>query len=121
MARRVLVVEDHPDGREMLRFLIQVWGHDVQVADDGPDGVQAALAWRPDVAIVDIGLPGLNGFEVALQVRAALHGRITLIALTAYCQPEDRRRAFEAGFDHFLAKPADPVELARLVQEAPAR
>jgi CheY-like chemotaxis protein len=114
-ARRVLIVEDNPDSRTILKMLLEVWGHEVEAAEDGREGVAKALAWRPEVAVVDIGLPYLDGLQVAAQVRSALGRAVRLIALTAYAQPEDRRRAFAAGFDFFLAKPADPDQLARLV------
>jgi len=113
-SRRVLVVEDNPDSRETLRTLLELWGHHVEVAGDGRQGVEKALDWRPEVAVVDIGLPLLDGYEVARRVKAALDG-VRLIALTAYGQPQDRRRAFEAGFDIHLTKPADPDELRRLL------
>jgi CheY-like chemotaxis protein len=114
-ARRVLIVEDNPDSRAILKMLLEVWGHEVEAAEDGREGVAKALAWRPEVAVVDIGLPYLDGHQVAAQVRSALGKDVRLIALTAYAQPEDRRRALDAGFDFFLAKPADPDELGRLV------
>ena len=113
--RRVLIVEDHPDARESLRLLLEFWGHQVEVAADGLRGIQVALAWKPEVAIVDIGLPLLDGYEVARQLRAALDAPIRLIALTAYRSPEDIRRAREAGFDIHLAKPADPGEIRHLL------
>jgi signal transduction histidine kinase/CheY-like chemotaxis protein len=113
--RRVLIVEDNPDGRETLRLLLQLDGHQVEVAPDGPLGVKKALAWRPDVALIDIGLPGLDGYDVARQVRAALGNRVRLIALTGYGQPHDRRRALEAGFDLHLVKPVDPEMLRGLL------
>jgi CheY-like chemotaxis protein len=111
----VLVIEDSPDCRESLRMLLEGWGYQVDVAGDGLEGVQKALAWRPEVAVVDIGLPLLDGCQVARRVRDALHDHIRLIALTAYATAADRRRALAAGFDHFLAKPAELDELARLV------
>lgn len=114
-SRRVLLVEDNPDSRQTLRMLLEVWGHHVEVAEDGGVGVEKALTLRPEVGVVDIGLPVLDGLQVARRVRAALDDRICLIALTAYSQPEDRRRALEAGFDHFLSKPADLEELARII------
>ena len=113
--RRILLVEDNPDGRETLRLLLTMWGHQVKVAGDGVQGVRVALDWKPEVAVVDIGLPLLDGYQVARQVRGALHDDIRLIALTAYAAPEDRRRAFEAGFDAHMAKPADLDELSRLL------
>ncbi len=114
-SRKVLVVEDNAEGREMLCVLLQVWGHQVQAAADGVQGIEKGLAWRPEVAVVDIGLPHMDGYQVARRLRTALHDDIFLIALTGYCQAEDRRRAFEAGFDVHLAKPADLDELSRLV------
>ncbi len=113
--RRVLVVEDNPDGRETLRVLLQMWGHEVRVACDGQKGVEEALSWRPEVALVDIGLPVKDGYEVARQVRSALERDVFLVALTGYGQPHDHRRAFEAGFDAHLVKPAEPEELRGLV------
>ena len=113
--RRVLIVEDHPDGRQALALLLRLWGFEVEVAEDGPQGLGKALDWHPDVALLDIGLPGLDGYEVARRVRAALDGHIRLVALTAWGQPEDRDRALRAGFDVHLTKPADPVALSRLL------
>jgi PAS domain S-box-containing protein len=118
--RRILVVEDHADGREMLRLLLTLDGHEVEEAQDGAAGVDKALAGRPDAVIVDIGLPGLDGYEVARRIRASESGRrMTLIALTGYGQPEDRRRVAEAGFDAHLVKPMTPEALRRLI--APRR
>jgi CheY-like chemotaxis protein len=115
--RRVLVVEDHPDGRASLRLLLQFWGFEVEVAADGRAGLAKALSWRPDCAVVDIGLPLLSGFEVAEGARAALGRGIRLVALTAYGETEDQ--ALRAGFDDFLTKPADPDELARALGRGP--
>jgi len=115
---RILVVEDNHDGRESLRDLLELWGHEVETAANGPDGVEAALNYLPDVALIDIGLPGLDGNEVAQRIRAALDGdAMVLIAMTGYGQPEDRRRALQAGFEAYLVKPVDPDELARTLQE----
>jgi CheY-like chemotaxis protein len=114
-SRRVLVVEDNPDGRAILRTLLRMWGHLVEVAEDGAAGVRKALDWRPEVAVVDIGLPVLDGYEVARRVRAALGRDVFLIALTGYGSPEDRARAFAAGFDAHLTKPARPEELHTLL------
>jgi len=100
-------------------MLLETRGYCVQEAGDGQEGVRKALDWKPDVAVVDIGLPLLNGYEVARQVKAALDDRIRLIALTAYGRPEDRERAFQAGFDVHLTKPADPDELCRHLTHGP--
>ena len=111
-ARSVLVVEDNDDAREMLRYLLKLGGHEVHEAADGMAAVEAALDLRPDVAIVDVGLPGLDGYEVARRLRLAPGGdRFMLIALTGYGQPEDRARAAQAGFDAFLVKPVDLEQL----------
>jgi CheY-like chemotaxis protein len=118
---RILVVEDNPDGRESLRDLLEIWGHQVEVAETGPDGVRQALDSHPDVALIDIGLPGLDGNEVAQRIRSALDDdRMALVAMTGYGQPEDRRRALQAGFDAYLVKPVDPEELARTLHDVTA-
>jgi signal transduction histidine kinase/CheY-like chemotaxis protein len=116
VSRRILLVEDNPDGRETLRLLLQVWGHRVDVAEDGRQGLQKALSRRPEVALVDIGLPEMDGYEMAQKVRAALGRQIFLIAITGYGQPHDRWRALEAGFDVHLVKPFDPEALQELLQ-----
>jgi signal transduction histidine kinase len=118
--RRVLVVEDQPDAREVLRLALEMAGHQVFEAADGPHGIEAASRHQPDVALVDIGLPGCDGYEVARQVRQMADGRsIFLVAMTGYGQPEDRRRSEAAGFDVHLVKPINPERLndARLSVE----
>ncbi len=117
-SRRVLIVEDNADGRQMLSALLAAWGHQVEAAGDGAEGVRKALGWQPEVVFVDIGLPKLDGYEVARRVRAALHGRVRLIALTGYGSSEDRAQALASGFDTHLTKPADPEVLRRLVATA---
>ena len=87
-SRRVLVVEDCPDSRSSLRLLLELCGHEVEAAADGPEGLEKGLAWRPEVAVVNLGLPKLDGYEVARRLRAALGGRVALIALTGYDEPE---------------------------------
>src|SRR4051812_18643101 len=105
--RRLLLVEDNHDARTILQMGLELYGYQVEPAADGFEAVRKALDWRPDVAVVDIGLPGLNGFQVAEELRAAYGDDLLLIALTAYSDPERRRQAFESGFDVFLTKPAD--------------
>jgi CheY-like chemotaxis protein len=107
----VLVIEDNEDGRETISALLGILGHQVDTAEDGVQGVDKALSWHPDVALVDIGLPLLNGYQVAQRLRTALGHEVFLIAYTAYNQPEDRRRAFTAGFDAYLVKPVELSEL----------
>jgi signal transduction histidine kinase/CheY-like chemotaxis protein len=114
-ARVILIVEDGADNRETLQELLESLGHTVHVADDGVAGVERAVAVRPQVALVDIGLPRLDGFEVARRIRAALGADILLVALTGYGQPEDRARAVAAGFDAHLTKPMDFDALERLL------
>ena len=112
-ARHVLVIEDNADAREMLRLALELDGHRVETAGDGTTGVETALRTTPDLVLVDIGLPGLDGYAVARRLRAALGDRVTLVALTGYGQSEDRRRTSEAGFDAHLVKPVDPDVLSR--------
>jgi signal transduction histidine kinase len=116
ISRRILLVEDNSDARESLRWALEQMGHEILEADSGPTGVEAALAGRPDVALIDIGLPGFDGYEVAKRIRSAPQVcGIVLIALTGYGQPEDRRRAEQAGFDLHLVKPLDFDRLADLL------
>ncbi len=113
-SRRILIVEDQPDSRTTLRMLLELWGHDVEAVGDGLAGVERALNWRRDAAVVDIGLPGLDGWGVARRVRDALRDDILLIALTGYNRPEDRERSARVGFNYHLSKPAD-LETLRLL------
>ncbi|MBS1119037.1 MAG: sensor hybrid histidine kinase [Deltaproteobacteria bacterium] len=104
--RRVLVIEDNRDVAESLQDVLQLMGHDVRVAFDGSSGIAAAVEFHPDVVLCDIGLPGMDGYEVARQLRAddALSGAL-LVALSGYGQPEDRKRAADAGFARHVVKP----------------
>ena len=104
-SRHVLLVEDNSDNRASLRELLEFCGHRVDTASNGREGVERALELLPDLALVDIGLPELDGYAVAAQLRQELGPGIKLIALTGYGQPEDVRRALEAGFDAHIAKP----------------
>jgi signal transduction histidine kinase/CheY-like chemotaxis protein len=115
----VLLVEDSADAREILRMILELSGYLVTCAEDGPGGVAAALRCRPGAALVDIGLPGYDGYEVARRIRAAPEGAsVLLVALTGYGQPADRRRAEEAGFDLHFVKPVDPSRLIALLAGA---
>jgi len=106
--RRIVIVEDNPDGAESLRQLLTAAGHDVFVAGDGLRGIDAVSSFKPDAVLMDIGLPGLNGYEAARRIRQTEHGRnVTLIAMTGWGQPDDRRRARHAGFDFHFVKPID--------------
>jgi PAS domain S-box-containing protein len=115
--RRILIVEDNEDAREMMRQALELAGHEVHVCEDGPSGVDAARELRPDVALVDIGLPGEDGYSVAGRIRDLPAGReMLLIAVTGYGQADDRRRAKDAGFDLHVAKPVDPFRLLELIR-----
>ena len=114
----VLVVDDNRDAAESLAVLLQMWGYDVRVAYDGPSAVEAAAAFHPDVVLLDIGLPKINGYEVARQIREARQDGVLLIALTGWGQDQDRRRSREAGFDEHLTKPVELEALQKALAEA---
>jgi CheY-like chemotaxis protein len=121
-SRRILIVEDNADSREVLRHLLRLEGHVVEEATDGPSAVEAILRTRPDVALIDIGLPGLDGYEVARRVRARPEGQdVLLVTLTGYGLEADRQRAREAGFDAHLVKPLDPEKLDEVLSKIPSR
>jgi CheY-like chemotaxis protein/two-component sensor histidine kinase len=117
VSRRVLIVEDSADARAAMRSLVRMWGHDVVVAEDGPSGMERAREFRPEIALLDIGLPGLDGYQVARHVREALGQEVCLIALTGYGQAEDKERARQAGFDCHLVKPVEPAKLKRFLAD----
>jgi signal transduction histidine kinase/ActR/RegA family two-component response regulator len=118
--RRVLLVEDNADARSMLRRILEMEGHQVHEAGDGETGLEEAMRLRPDVALIDVGLPGLDGYEVARAIRRRAGSAIRLVALTGYGQPEDRRHALAVGFDAHLVKPASPGALLSAIQGRPA-
>ena len=114
---RVLVADDNRDSAECCATLLQLWGHEVEIAHSGRQALEAAESFRPDAVVLDIGMPEMNGYEVAARIRAAEWGRETiLIAVTGWGQDEDKRRAMEAGFDHHLTKPIDPRCLETLLR-----
>jgi signal transduction histidine kinase len=116
-ARRVLVVEDSADAAEAMQLLLTQLGHEVRVVNDGAQAVEAAKAFRPDVILLDIGLPGVDGYELARRFRALDEtSSARVIAVTGYGQPSDRARSSAAGFDHHLVKPVDPAKLAAAIQ-----
>lgn len=110
-ARHILLIEDNPDGRESLRMLLSYLGHRVDVAADGVEGVRKALTLHPDIVLVDIGLPLMDGYQVARRIRAALGRNVLLIAYTAYDSADTEQRVAEAGFDAHLVKPIELSEL----------
>src|SRR5262245_63681727 len=114
---RVLVVDDHPESAEGMARLLRRSGHEVDVALDGKTALQRARAKQPEVVLLDICMPGLNGYEVASELRAMFQNKVRLVALTALGSAEDRKRCLEAGFDLHLGKPVDPTEVRTLVRE----
>ena len=116
LRRRILLVEDNSDALEVLTDLLAFWGHEVQAASDGLSAVDTALAMQPDIAFIDIGLPGIDGYEVARRIRANPKGKdLKLVALTGYGAPEQRAQAADAGFNLHLVKPVQPDGLAQLL------
>jgi CheY-like chemotaxis protein len=117
-ALRVLVVEDNRDGAEMLRILLQLDGHEVAMAYNGPAAVETARQFRPDVVLCDLGLPGMDGYAVARALRQdpATAGAY-LIVLSGYGQEEVLRKSREAGFDLHLTKPVDPILLQQRLRD----
>src|SRR5688572_23890454 len=114
--RRILVVDDHRDSARMLGILLDTLGHDVRTAHNGPQAIDDVVAFHPEVVFLDIGLPELDGYEVARRLRAKPEGRaLKLIALTGWGHDEDRRRALEAGFDHHVVKPVTAKTLRELL------
>lgn len=115
---RVLVIEDLPDAAESLRDLLEIFGYEVEVAFDGQDGIQKALAFRPAAILCDIGLPGLDGYAVASELRQnSATAFIPLIAVTGYGKEEDRQHALDAGFNLHLTKPVKPTDLCKILDD----
>src|SRR5207247_813584 len=115
---RVLVVDDNVDAAESLAVVLRAVGHTVRTAHNGPAAIGAAAALRPAAVVLDIGLPGMDGYAVAQALRRGPSAGALISALTGYGQDEDRRRSKEAGFDHHLVKPVDPMELTDLLGAA---
>jgi CheY-like chemotaxis protein len=117
--RRILVVDDNRDAADSLQMLLQLIGHDVRVAYDGVQALDAFTAYRPGIVFLDIGLPKMNGYEVARTIRDQHPGREEmLVALTGWGQEEDQQRAAEAGFDHHIVKPVAYEQLTELLARA---
>ncbi len=115
--RRILVADDNKDTADSLQRVLQLYGYDVRVAYDGASALRMGAAFRPEVAVLDIGMPGANGYEVAREIRRQQGPQIKLVALTGWGQDGDRRRAMEAGFDFHLTKPVDPGTLNDLLSD----
>jgi CheY-like chemotaxis protein len=118
-SRRILVVDDNVDAaRSLARLLTKLYGQDVRVAHDGPQALLAAEEFLPEVVLLDIGLPGMDGYQVARQLRSdGCCAGSTIIAVSGYGQDEDRRRSREAGFNHHLVKPLDYDALTTLISQ----
>ena len=114
---RVLVVDDNEDAADSLATLLQVLGYTVRVAYDGPDAIVAADEFRPDAALLDIGLPKLSGYDIARHMRGSRGDEVLLVAITGWGQEDDRRKARDAGFDHHFTKPADFDLLMALLEQ----
>jgi len=120
VARRVLVVDDNEDAAESLAMLLRQGGHQVSIAHDGPTALSIAARESPQVTLLDIGLPGMDGYQVCRELRRIGHEEMLVVALTGYGQEEDRQRSRDAGFDGHMVKPGDPGELMRIIGR-PAR
>jgi len=114
--KRILVVDDNADAAEMLEILLSGDGHKVRTASDGETGIETAKTFQPDICLLDIGLPNMDGYELARILREMMP-EVRLIALTGWGQMEDRRRSTDAGFNHHLVKPVDFETLRTLVEE----
>jgi two-component system CheB/CheR fusion protein len=122
VARRVLIVDDHSDGAEMLRVLLTQSGHEVHVIPSGPEAFETARRTRPQVALINVGKAAVSGYETAERMRHEAWGRdITLVAMTGWDQEEDRRRSKAAGFDFHLTKPVDPEALRNIIDGKPGQ
>jgi len=115
--RRVLVIEDNDDTRDMLKTFLVLEGHDVLEATNGADGLKILMSERPEVAFIDIGLPVMDGYEVARTARRQADHATLLVALTGYGQAEDRQRSYDAGFDDFVVKPVDRARLTQILDD----
>ena len=120
IAQRILIVEDNQDSAMSLKLLLEALGHAVAVVHDGEGAVDAAAAQRPDVILMDIGLPGISGYDAARRIRNdCKDSRLLIIALTGWGQEQDRRRSVDAGIDHHLVKPLDLAKLRQILASAP--
>jgi CheY-like chemotaxis protein len=113
---RLLVVDDNKDAAESMSMLLEMWGHEVAFAYDGPSALETAEQWQPQAVFLDIGLPGMDGYEVAARLRELPQAKdAVLIAITGYGQEDDRLRSRRAGIDHHLVKPVAPDALRNLI------
>jgi CheY-like chemotaxis protein len=115
VSHRVLVVDDNEDATTALCMLLQAMGHEAAEAHDGPEALEVALAFQPDLVLLDIGLPTMDGYEVARRLQADIGEKCTLVALTGWSLEEHREKTAEAGFVHHLVKPVDAETLRKLL------
>ena len=115
-ARRIVLVDDNDDVRVIFRAVLEHNGHHLKEARDGIEGLALILAEKPDVALIDIGLPGMDGYEVARRARAALGQSVLLVAMTGYGRESDRLQALSAGFDKHMTKPIDINLVGRMLE-----
>ncbi len=113
----MLVVDDNTDAARALELVLKSLGHEARVEHDGERALKVAAAFKPDVVLLDLGLPGMDGFELARRLRKAQGPGLRVIAVTGWGQETDRQRSQEAGFDLHLVKPVDPQDLARIISE----
>jgi CheY-like chemotaxis protein len=119
--RRILVVDDNQDAALSLAMMLNIMGNETQIAHDGVEALDVAAAFQPDVVLLDIGLPRLNGYDVCRRLRAQPYGKnMLVVAVTGWGQEEDRRQSHEAGFDKHLVKPVDPEQLIAFLAEMQA-
>jgi CheY-like chemotaxis protein len=114
-SRRILIADDNRDSAETMGMLLNLSGHEIHLAHTGAEALEVARRVRPDIGIFDIGMPDMNGYDVAERIRHEVWGKdMVLIAVTGWGQDSDKRRALAAGFDHHLTKPVDPDKLETL-------
>lgn len=120
--KRLMVIDDNKDAAESMSMLLELWGHEVMCAYDGQSALEAATTFQPDAVFLDIGLPGMDGYEIAERMRELPSvAKTVLVAITGYGQDEDRRRSREAGIDHHLIKPVAPETLHQLLESLEPR
>jgi DNA-binding response OmpR family regulator len=117
-ARRVLVVDDNQDAADSLAMLLGVRGEDVRIAYDGAKALEVEREFKPDVVLLDIGLPALSGYDVAERIREKRRDKVLIVAITGWGQEKDLRRAEDAGIDHHFPKPVDFEALVALIERA---
>ncbi len=117
IGRRVLIADDNEDAAQSLSILLGMEGHEVEVVHDGRRAMEQFTTWRPDAALLDIGMPGLDGYQVARQIRATAGGlNLLLVAVTGWGEQSDKDLALAAGFDHHFTKPLEPDRILELLR-----